>query len=175
MGGTTFLPICLVNTYSWVQSYLQTICSKRASSWSPPLSQIQQVTHSTSSHNFKGTHDSSFNLTCSHCCCCLVAKLCLTLCDAMDGSPPGSSVHGILQIRILEWVASPFSRVSSWPRDWIHVSLIGNWILSHGATWEAPYICISSPNKLQTVSQARLYLNHLCTQHLTLLLTPGPT
>ena len=36
---------------------------------------------------------------------CLVAKLCLTLCDPVDCSPPGSSVHGILQARILEWVA----------------------------------------------------------------------
>ena len=38
-------------------------------------------------------------------CCCLVAKLCLTLCDPIDSSPPGSSFPGILQARILEWVA----------------------------------------------------------------------
>ena len=43
----------------------------------------------------------------------LVAKSCLTLCNPMDCSPPGSSVHGILQARILEWVAIPFSRGSS--------------------------------------------------------------
>ena len=43
-------------------------------------------------------------------CCCLVAQTCLTLCDPMDGSPPGSSVHGILQARILRWVAMPSSR-----------------------------------------------------------------
>ena len=43
----------------------------------------------------------------------LVAQLCLTLCDPMDCSPPGSSVHGILQARILEWIAIPFSRGSS--------------------------------------------------------------
>ena len=47
----------------------------------------------------------------------LVAQSCLILCDFMDCSPPGSSVHGILQARILEWVAMPFSRVSSQPRD----------------------------------------------------------
>ena len=41
---------------------------------------------------------------------CLVTQLCLTLCDSMDRKPPGSSVHGILQARIPEWVASPFSR-----------------------------------------------------------------
>ena len=42
---------------------------------------------------------------------------CLTLCDTMDCSLSGSSVHGILQARILEWVAMPSSRSSSWPRD----------------------------------------------------------
>jgi len=47
----------------------------------------------------------------------LVAQLCPTLCNPMDCSPSGSSVHGILQARILEWVAIPFSRGSSRPRD----------------------------------------------------------
>ena len=41
----------------------------------------------------------------------------LSLCDPMDYSPPGSSAHEILQVRILEWVAIPFSRGSSRPRD----------------------------------------------------------
>ena len=50
-------------------------------------------------------------------CGVLVAHSCLTLCDPMDCSPPGSSVHGILQARRLEWVAMPFSRGSSQPRD----------------------------------------------------------
>ena len=43
-------------------------------------------------------------------CMCLVAQLCLTLCDPIGCSPPGSSVHGLLQARILAWVAFPFSR-----------------------------------------------------------------
>ena len=47
---------------------------------------------------------------CAVCVCVLVSLLCLTLCDSMDCSWPGSSVHGILQARILEWVAIPFSR-----------------------------------------------------------------
>ena len=51
------------------------------------------------------------------CVCVLVAQSCLTLCDSMDCSPPGSSVHGILQTRILEWVAMPSLRGSSRPRD----------------------------------------------------------
>ena len=46
----------------------------------------------------------------------LVAQPCLTVCDPMDSSPPGSSVHGILQARTLGWVAMPFSGWSSWPR-----------------------------------------------------------
>ena len=46
-----------------------------------------------------------------------VVQLCMTLCDPMDCSLLGSSVHGILQNRILEWVAIPFSRGSSQPRD----------------------------------------------------------
>ena len=46
------------------------------------------------------------------------------LCNFKDCSPPGSSVHGILQARILEWVAMTFSRRSSWPRDQTHVAYI---------------------------------------------------
>ena len=46
------------------------------------------------------------------------------LCDPMDCSPPGSSIHGIFQARVLEWVAIPFSRRSSWPRDRTRVSCI---------------------------------------------------
>ena len=49
--------------------------------------------------------------------CVFVAQLCLTLCDPMDCSLPGSSVHRISQTRLLEWVAIAFSRGSSQPRD----------------------------------------------------------
>ena len=59
---------------------------------------------------------------------------CVQLCGPMDCSLPGSSVHGNLQARVLEWVAMPSSRGSSWPRDWTHVcyiSYIGRWILYH--------------------------------------------
>ena len=56
------------------------------------------------------------------CVCALVAQLCLTLCDPMDRSSPGSLVHGILQARILEWVAIPFSKRSPRPRDQTQVS-----------------------------------------------------
>ena len=55
----------------------------------------------------------------------LVTQSCLTLYDPVDCSPPDSSVSEILQARILEWVAIPFSRASSQPRDWTQVSYIG--------------------------------------------------
>ena len=51
---------------------------------------------------------------------CLVAQVYLTLCNSMDCSPPGSSVHEILQPRILEWAAISFSRGSSQPRDLLY-------------------------------------------------------
>ena len=52
----------------------------------------------------------------------LVAQLCSTLCDPMDCSPPGSSVHRILQARILDWVVIPFFRGASQSMDQIQVS-----------------------------------------------------
>ena len=67
----------------------------------------------------------------------LVAKSCLTLCDPMDCSLPGSSVHGILQTWILEWVAMPSSRGSSWPMDWTQVSGIAGGFFTNRATMEA--------------------------------------
>ena len=57
-------------------------------------------------------------------CVCLVAHSCLTLWDPLDCSPPGSSVHGILQARILEWVTMPSSRGSLQPRNQTHVSYV---------------------------------------------------
>ena len=72
----------------------------------------------------------TFSVVCV-CVCVLVTQSCLTLCDPMDCNPPGSSVCGILQARILEWAASPFSRRSSQPRDWTQVSyIVGRFLLS---------------------------------------------
>ena len=58
------------------------------------------------------------------CVCVLVAQSCLIVCDSTDYSLPGSSVHGIFQAKILDWVAIPFSRGSSQPRDQTLVSCI---------------------------------------------------
>ena len=70
--------------------------------------------------------------------------------DPMDDSPPGSSVHGILH-GILEWVAIPFSKESSRPRDWTQVSFIAGTFFNIWATNEAPK-CLISDSKI---------LNHL--------------
>ena len=64
----------------------------------------------------------------------LVIQSCLTLYDLMDCTQPGSSIHGILQTRILEWVAMPSSRRTSQSRDQTHVSYVsgtGRWVLYH--------------------------------------------
>ena len=66
----------------------------------------------------------------------LVALSCPTHCDPMDCSPPGSSVHGILQARILDWVAMPSSRASSQPRDQTKVSHIASRFFTICATRE---------------------------------------
>ena len=66
----------------------------------------------------------------------LVAHLCLVLYDAMNCSPSGSSVHGVPQARILEWVAILFSKGSSWSRDWTQVSCI--WGFPGGASGKEP-------------------------------------
>ena len=67
----------------------------------------------------------------------LVTQWCPTLCDPMDCSLPGSSVRGILQARILEWVAIFFSRESSWSRDQPLVSCIAGRFFTIWATREA--------------------------------------
>ena len=66
-----------------------------------------------------------------------VTQSCPTLCDPMDCSLPGSSVHGIFQARIPDCVAISFFGTSSWPRDQTCL-LLGRWDFYHWATWEAP-------------------------------------
>ena len=82
---------------------------------------------SLSSHCITSTllscQEANPNYSCLSSCKREVAQSCPTLCDPMDCSLPGS-VHGILQARILEWVAISFSRGSSQPRDWTQVSHI---------------------------------------------------
>ena len=81
--------------------------------------------HSSTTHNSQDMETTWLSLDKwmdKDCCCVvLVTQSCLTLCDHMDCSPPGSSVHGILQARTLECIVIPFSRGSSQPRDQIQV------------------------------------------------------
>ena len=66
-----------------------------------------------------------------------VVQSCMTLWEPMDYRLPGSSVHGIFQARVLEWVAISFSRGSSWSRDWTWVSHIAGRHFTIWATREA--------------------------------------
>ena len=68
---------------------------------------------------------------------CLHALSCPTLCDPMDCSPPGSSVHRIFQTRILKWVSISYSKGSSRCRNLTHLSCCCRLICYHWATWEA--------------------------------------
>ena len=79
-------------------------------------------------------------------CVYSVAQSCLTLCDPMDCRPPDSSVHGISQARMLEWVAMPSSRASFWSRDQPRISCIScisRRFLYHWEALPSPY---SPPN-----------------------------
>ena len=70
---------------------------------------------------------------------------CWTLYNPIDCSSPGSSVHGILQASILEWVAMPSSRGSSQPKDQTHSSFIGRQVLYYNCTtWEAQDVTITN-------------------------------
>ena len=89
-----------------------------------------------------------------------VAQSCPTLCNPVDGSQPGSSVHGILQARILEWVAISFSKGSSRPRDRTQVSCIAGRCFNLWATREA-----SSFSKLWHYSDIFILLPHIIGFH----------
>ena len=69
-------------------------------------------------------------------------RLCPALCNPMDCSPPGSSVPGTLQVRILAWVVMPSSRGSSWPQETCvsYVSSTGRWVLDHRHHLGSPFI-----------------------------------
>ena len=83
----------------------------------------------------------------SGCMCVCVLNHVQLFCESMDYNPPGSSVHGISQANILEWVIISSPRGSSPPRDRTHVSCIsciGRQILYNWATWEARHLWIKA-------------------------------
>ena len=80
-----------------------------------------------------------------------VVQLCVTLCDSMDYSSPGSSAHGFLQARILEWVAIPFSKRFSLHKDWTRVSCI---VSRFFTIWITCYLIISVCKVLSVMSNS---------------------
>ena len=92
------------------------------------------------------------------CCPCLVAQPCLTLCDPIDWSLAGSSVHGVHQARILECIAIPFSRGSSQPRDQTQVSCFGRW--NHSTPGLPVHHNFQSPPKPMSIESV-MPSNHL--------------
>ena len=111
---------------------------------------------------------------------CVCAQSCLTLCDPMNCSRPGSSVQGIFQARILEWVAISFSRGSSQLRDWTHVSCVsyvGRQILYHWATTEdckKIFLNLFSHFQLRTSQSWLCYLVCWVNQRLVMELLQSP-
>ena len=101
----------------------------------------------------------------------LVVQLCPTLCHPMDCSPPGSFVRGILQAKVLEWVAISFSRGSSWTRHQTHISCIGRWILCHWASREAPGLGIRLTKWFS--GETRVIWRRFLLFHRCCLLIPG--
>ena len=95
----------------WVQVILSPLKILSSTSFPPPFSWLfpSNSTKESSSGSSLPVHEP------------LITQSCPSLCDSMNCSPPGSSVHGIFQTRILEWVSISFSRGSFWSRDQTHV------------------------------------------------------
>ena len=83
----------------------------------------------------------------------LVTQPCPTLWDPMNYHLPVSSVHGIFQARILEWVAIPFSKGSFWPRVRTWVSWIGRWIFYQLSHQGSPMVCLHIDRSCQESSE----------------------
>ena len=74
------------------------------------------------------------------CVCATPLQLCTTRCNPMDSSPPGSSAHGILQARIMEWIAISSSRGSSQPKN--QTQVFGRWVLYHKHHLGSPFFSL---------------------------------
>ena len=97
----------------------------------------------------------------------LVTQSCPTLCDPVDSRLPGSSVHGISQARILEWVAISFSRGSSQPRDQTSIMATHSSILA----WRLPMDIGAWWAAIHGVTRSRTQLKRLGLRHITIILT----
>ena len=108
----------------------------------------------------------------------LVTQLCLTLCNPMDCSLPVSSVHEILQAKIVEWVAISFSKGSFWSRDWTSVSCIAGRFFTYWATrkynqwdykktghdWACAHACTHAHTHTNTLKECLLWCG-ICLRH----------
>ena len=131
------------------QRYCLLHLSLSTNSWSVGTPSSMDVLHSLAPQNLSRAIPSSclafFSflpqaiqaILSNSCVCVLVAQSCLTLCDPMDCSLPGFSVHGILQARLLEWAAIPFPGASSQHRDHTWVSYIAGGFFPIWTTREA--------------------------------------
>ena len=117
-------------------SFRAMLCNKRSPHTATKTQHSQKKSeHDNWIHEGKqNLNHTWYNFSFSALCCCLVAQSCPDSCDPMDYSLPGSSIPGISQARILEWIAISFSRGPSQPRNGTHVSCTGRWILYHWAT-----------------------------------------
>ena len=132
-GGFLWRWIDELNQYSvcWQPwKYIQYFCRKYIFYLHSKQIHIQNRTWSVHTWKISSFVDASYNEKMK----VLVTQSCPTLCDPTESSLPGSSVHGIFQLRILEWVAIPFSRGSSWPRDRTRVSCIAGRFFTVWAT-----------------------------------------
>ena len=131
-------------------------CSPRDSQESSPIPQFKSINSSVLNFLYSPTLTSMCVCVCV--CVCEVAQSCPTLCDPVDCSPPGSSIHEILQARILKWVAISFSRGSSRPRDRTQAFLFAGRHFNLWATREAlshPYTTTKKRKKQTNIALTR--------------------
>ena len=108
-------------------------------------------------------------------CCAQSLELCPTLCNSTDHCPTGFSVCGIIPARILEWVAIPYSRRSSQPRDRTYISYIGGQLLYHWATSEVPISLYLSSKEYWEMADKLLFFPSMATfVDLQLVFLRGP-
>ena len=128
------------------RQWFNQLCPRKEVSVKPPHSRFLRA--SELSVRWRGCSASPPCLACAPSSCRLfpscvlydkqLARSVVSNCDPIHCGSPSSSVHRILQARILQWVAISFSRELSWSRDQTWVSCIIRWILYHCTTWEAP-------------------------------------
>ena len=175
-GSLSFLRACVSFTYTWKWHTTTLLCTllHRNENHSSPLYSpkwissshfmILQCSHANQHSKYNDCILNLFHEAPSVCVCvcvCVHAQSCSTLCDLIDCSPPGSSVHWIFQARILEWVALSSSRGSSWSMDQIHLLylLLGRQILYHCTTFSTRHLILCPYSNRKTTKSDVFSLN----------------